>query len=262
MNDDVVVLTGVQRSGTTALGGCLAHAYHDRGDCFTVNGKLLYLLRRWLTDADLAARHLRADEIWHAVGRRTPIGPATQSWLARTEDALRSAARVVADGDWSASADDLAAEILAQAYDGHARRWGEKYNETMLDLQHLGATVPRARVLLVFRHPVAVARSMERWSGDRPWRPSTIAACWDKWRSWNEAALTALAGSGLEVLAVEHARLCTEPAVRKRVAEFAGVTGDDLAGLRPPEHDVTEEQVPPEVESTWDSLVSEMEKSR
>jgi len=263
VNDDVVLLTGVQRSGTTALGACLAESYHERDDLFTVNGKLLYLLQRWLTDDDLAARHLRSDEIWHALGRRRPIGPATQGWLAQVDDALRWAAQTVADAGWSGNAHELAAEILAASYGGHARRWGEKYNESMLDVAYLEATVPRARVLLLFRHPVDVARSTERWTGDRPWRPSDFQGCLSKWRAWNDTALAALADSGLDVLAVEHVRLCTDPLTRRRVADFAGVTSAALeSGLRRPEQPAAEGDLPSEVDATWTALMSEMEKRR
>ncbi len=66
---DPILLVGPQRSGTTALGAALSDALAAVGGCFTVNGKLLYLLRRWWTDADAAARHLRDDEVWHSLAR-------------------------------------------------------------------------------------------------------------------------------------------------------------------------------------------------
>ena len=74
MRDRPLLLVGAQRSGTTALGYALSEAHASRRGCFTVNGKLFYLAARWLHADDLAARHLRVDELCHALTRRRPGG--------------------------------------------------------------------------------------------------------------------------------------------------------------------------------------------
>lgn len=222
MNHDVVLLTGFQRSGTTGLGLALAQAYAERGDVFTVNGKLAYLLRRWLTEADLEARHLRSDEIEHALLRRPPLGPAASTWLDATRAALAWAAAEVAEGTWDGGAAELAGQVLARSYGGE-RPWGEKYNESMLDLPALVEAVPGVRVVLLHRDPAEVVGSMLEWTGDRPWRPTGTAAVIAKWRAWNDRALADLAAAGVEHLVVDYAAICGEAGARRRVADFVGV---------------------------------------
>ncbi len=178
-----LLLLGAQRSGTTALASKLSEAYGRAGGTFTVNGKLLYLLRRWCKDEDIAGRHLRADEILHALDRRPAAGAGAEGWAGCVEVALRSAAAEVAAG-WKGSAVELVRRILAESYG--SGEWGNKYNETLLDLPWVHALYPRARYLLVIRHPVEVAASMLAWRGDRPWRPRNAAAVYDKWTAWHQ----------------------------------------------------------------------------
>ncbi|MER5891312.1 hypothetical protein ABT160_46550, partial [Streptomyces sp. NPDC001941] len=83
MTTSPVILLGAQRCGTTAFAYAMNLAFHDSGGHFTVNGKLPYLLHRWLTAQDLADRHLRADEILHALDRRPPDGAGVERWRAR-----------------------------------------------------------------------------------------------------------------------------------------------------------------------------------
>jgi hypothetical protein len=178
-----LLLVGAQRSGTTALGHALSAAYARAGGCFTVNGKLFYLAARWIGDDDLAARHLRVDELCHALDRRPAGGDGAQLWRGRVEAALRAQAFRVADGHVDGAA-TLVRDVAAAAYgDGP---WGDKYNEYLLDLPYLHRLYPRARWLFVYRHPAEVAASMRAWSGDRPWRPADLAGCELKWAEWNE----------------------------------------------------------------------------
>ncbi|MGN0116368.1 MAG: hypothetical protein ACI39M_02635, partial [Streptomyces albidoflavus] len=97
MTASPVILLGGQRCGTTALAYALNLAFDDHGGHFTVNGKLPYLLHRWLTREDLRHGHLRADEILHALDRRPPDGAGAARWRERVERSLRQAAREVAE---------------------------------------------------------------------------------------------------------------------------------------------------------------------
>jgi hypothetical protein len=142
----------------------------------------LYLAARWLRQDDVAARHLRTDEVLHALWRRPAGGVGAEAWAVRAEEALRAAAQRVADGD-STDAHGLVCEVAAQAYG--TPLWGDKYNEYLLDLPYLHELYPRARWLFLYRHPVEVSDSMLRWEGDRPWRSTSAAACEEKWAEWN-----------------------------------------------------------------------------
>lgn len=187
-------LLGAQRSGTTALGHALADAFHSAQRTFTVNGKLLYLLHRWLTEDDVRYRHLRADEILHALDRKPPGGPATERWRQRVEAGLRRAAGRTAAGAYD-NVDELTRELVHAAYCGPGapgrETWGDKYNEYLTMLPWIRRLFPEARFLVLVRHPAAVASSMLRWTGDRPWNPVTRDAALAKWRAWNEGWLTA-----------------------------------------------------------------------
>ncbi|MBY8870653.1 sulfotransferase [Micromonospora sp. PLK6-60] len=180
---DPLILLGCQRSGTTALAWALSEAYGAAGGHFTVNGKLPYLLDRWCRQDDVDARHLRADEILHALRRRPPGGAGVERWLCQVETSLRRAAADTAAGR-ARDADELARRILAESYAGFPR-WGDKYNEYLLHLPSLLRMLPRARLLLLVRHPTEVAESMLGWSGDRPWRPERPADAVAKWVAWH-----------------------------------------------------------------------------
>ncbi|MCW2640543.1 MAG: sulfotransferase [Dactylosporangium sp.] len=219
-----LLLVGAQRSGTTALGHALSAGYADRGGCFTVNGKLFYLTARWIRADDLAARHLRADELCHALARHPAGGAEAQRWHERVESALRAAAGRAAAGGYDLDAQPETAvvrEVAAAAYGDVP--WGDKYNEYLLDLPYLHRLYPRARWLFVYRHPVEVAASMRAWSGDRPWRPADDAGCELKWAAWNERWLAFRDQvSPDRRLEISYDDICTGDGVA-RVTRFAGV---------------------------------------
>src|SRR5438552_7790386 len=101
-----IFLLGSQRSGSTALGMCLSKVAQECGGSFTVNGKLLYYLKRWWID-DPTLRHARADEVLYSLKRRMPLGPNINSWMLKVEQALRRSAGRIADG----SSNDLTGEV-------------------------------------------------------------------------------------------------------------------------------------------------------
>lgn len=224
-------LVGAQRSGTTALGHLLSAAFAEQGGMFTVNGKLWYFLRRWLTPDDLRGRHLRADEIVHALRRRPAEGIGAPVWLADTEEALRWAARAVGEGCYPASvqgARALALDVAARVYG--AKAWGDKYNEYLLDLPFLHELFPAARWIMLFRHPAEVVASMLAWTGDRPWNPATAADAEAKWATWNRCWLDfrdRLDPS--HVVQIDYGDLCAGHALAA-LAEFTGLDLSAYAG--------------------------------
>jgi hypothetical protein len=178
---DPVLLVGTQRSGTTALGVRLNLAFRDAGGLFTVNGKLMYYLKRWWIDAPVH-RHARADEVLHGLRRRAPLGEGIQAWMDRTETVLREQARRRADE----GAGDVLEAIRALCRSAYGvPLWGDKYNEYLLDLDFLHALFPCATWVFIARHPAEVVASMLSWSGDRPWNPVGAGAAALKWMAWN-----------------------------------------------------------------------------
>lgn len=222
-------LVGAQRSGTTALAHVLSAAYAEQfGATFTVNGKLWYFLRRWLTPDDIAARHLRADEIVHALNRRPPQGSGASAWLADVDRALREAARAVSAGRYPATAHGVRALARDLAASVHGpREWGDKYNEYLLDLPFLDDLFPAARWIMLFRHPAEVVASMLAWSGDRPWNPRTAADAEAKWVAWNRCWLDFRAKLPPERFTeIDYADLCTG----RGLEDLMAFTGLDLTG--------------------------------
>ena len=185
---DPVLLVGAQRSGTTALGAAISNAIAAAGGCFTVNGKLPYLLRRWWTGPDAEARHLRSDEVSHALRRVPPYGPGVDEWLAGADAALLAGAHRAASGTAAERIEDEVARVCAEAYghglcgDGHL--WGDKYNEYLLDLPWLNAVFPRARWVFLTREPAEAVASMLAWRHDKPWNPREVSAASAKWAYW------------------------------------------------------------------------------
>ncbi|WP_329616351.1 sulfotransferase [Streptomyces brevispora] len=233
MSTTPVILLGSQRCGTTALAYAMNMAFHDAGGHFTVNGKLPYLLHRWLGRDDLAARHLRTDEILHALDRRPPDGAGVERWRARVEEALRRAARDVAEG---AAGDDpavLARRILTESNEG-LPCWGDKYNEYLLHLPWFGEVLPDARYVMLVRHPAEAARSMLSWTGDRPWLPTSERAAVDKWTAWNGHWLEFAPGIPADRrLVIEYRSLCGGEET-ERLEAFTGLElRPCLAGLKP-----------------------------
>jgi hypothetical protein len=227
------MLVGAQRSGTTALGHALSAAHARAGGCFTVNGKLFYLAARWIADDDLVARHLRVDELCHALDRRPAGGEGATRWRARLEAALRVQAARIADGRGDPAA-TLVRDVAAAAYGNGP--WGDKYNEYLLDLPYLHRLYPRARWLFVHRHPSEAAASMLAWTGDRPWRPADVEGCELKWAEWNERWLAFRERvPEHQRLEVSYDALCT-PAGLCDVGRYAGVELPDgcMSRRRPP----------------------------
>jgi hypothetical protein len=248
-----LVLLGAQRSGTTALASILDAGFDAADGTFTVNGKLPYLLHRWCTAADIAGRHLRADEIMHALVRKPPYGRRAGPWLERVEKVLRAAAARVADGEID-DAVMLRQQIVADSY-ADASRYGEKYNEYLLELDLLSQTMPDARWVLLVRHPVAVADSMARWAGDRPWRPRDRAAGIGKWVAWHTGALRhPWITDSTRCTVLEYSRLCAG----EDLSRLSDVIDLDLAPYatdlaeRPGEPDP---HLPSEAQRLWRDLL-------
>ncbi|MET7622701.1 sulfotransferase [Streptomyces sp. NPDC005408] len=248
-------LLGSQRCGTTAFAHALNRAFHDVGGHFTVNGKLPYLLDRWLTPQDLSDRHLRADEILHALDRRPPDGAGVDRWRARVEESLRTAAREVAEGTAGNDATVLAQRILAESNLG-LPCWGDKYNEYLLHLPWLNAALPDARYVMLIRHPLEAARSMLRWAGDRPWAPATEESALGKWAAWNRHWLDFAPNiPSHRRLVIEYQALCRGEEIR-RLEEFTGLDlRPYIAGLTPraPAAEL-DADLPPEVAAVWQAL--------
>lgn len=217
-----VLLLGAQRSGTTALAHALSHAFAAAGGIFTVNGRLPYVLRRWLTSTDITGRHLRADDVIHALSRRPATGTGADEWRQAADRALRRVAAEVADGAGPGGKVEVAQQILAASY-GAWPFWGDKYNEYLLDLPWLLELAPDARFLVLVRNPADVAASMLSWTGDRPYNPSSRAAALGKWKRWNDAWLRfADRVPAPNRLVIEYHDLCAGGCV-ERVQEFVSV---------------------------------------
>lgn len=224
-----VILLGAQRSGTTALAAVLNAAFDEVGGVFTINGKLPYLLHRWCTDADVRGRHLRVDEVLHALHRRTPYGRHSAQWLQATERVLRAAARDVANGT-AGDAVALRRRVVRDAYSGGSR-FGDKYNEYLLELDYLADTLPDAHWVLLLRNPADVACSMLRWDGDRPWRPDTWRAALDKWVCWHQPWLRhARTTDPGRCTVLEYGRVCAGEDLR-RLSAAIGLDLEPHAGL-------------------------------
>jgi len=225
-------LVGAQRSGTTALAHAISGQVHaQHGGVFTVNGKLWYLLLRWLDVADLEARHFRADEVCYALRRRPAQGAGAAEWLSRADGALRVMAAEVASGVYPADPAGVrqACRAVAAAVAG-AAPWGDKYNEYLLQLPELRATFPEARWLFLRRHPAEVVASMTEWTGVRPWNPASPRDCEAKWMSWNRRWLSFRSGLTPDrVLELDYADLCSG-AANRAVQEFTEL--DLTAALR------------------------------
>lgn len=220
-----VFLVGAQRSGTTALAHALSQAVNTQtGGTFTVNGKVWYLLHRWLEASDLEARHLRADEMLHALERRPAQGAGSADWSARVEAALRSAAAEVAAGVWSPDAAGVLGlrRRLAGSIAG-TQPWGDKYNEYLLQIPALEQTFPEARWIMVYRHPGEVTASMLAWTGDRPYNPVSAADAEAKWVAWNRRWLEARSRiDRRRRVEVDYADLCSG-AGHQALADFTGL---------------------------------------
>src|SRR5699024_4680841 len=126
---DPIILLGSQRSGTTALSFILNEVYSENNGFFSINGKLLYYLNRWLTTSDLVHRHFRVDEILYSLKRKVPFGKEKEvdKWLKNVEVILREVALEVANGKHYDPI-LLSRAIINRSY-SIFDLWGEKYNE-------------------------------------------------------------------------------------------------------------------------------------
>ncbi|MFB4306223.1 sulfotransferase [Actinomadura sp. GTD37] len=248
-----LLLLGAQRSGTTALAHALSRAFADAGGLFTVNGKLPYLLPRWTTAADLAGRHFRADEIAHALARRPPAGEGAGQWLKGVDEVLRDTAAQVAAGAHD-DPEALVADVVARAY-ARWPRWGDKYNEYLIDLPAVLDAVPGARIVLLVRHPLEAAASQLEWTGDRPWRPATVADACAKWASWHAPWLAAAAHLDPgRWLVIGYRTLCAGRAT-DRLSAFCDLALEPyLTGLRATRPAPPDDDPPPGAARVWRSL--------
>lgn len=173
-------LVGPQRSGTTALGIMLSRAISDIGGCFTVNGRLPYMLQRWWRDADLRAIHMRADEVVHGLRRMPVLGESGEQWQERACFSVIQRAQFALQNDTSMIEDIR--EICETAYGG--KLWGDKYNEYLTELPALSAIFPDARWIYLYREPESVVASMLEWRKNKPWNPTSDCRAADKWAFW------------------------------------------------------------------------------
>lgn len=167
-----IILLGFQRSGTTVFAHKLSEAFGVDNGMFSVNGKLMYYLHRWLTMKDIGYRHLRVDEILFSLKRRVPGGIGVERYLYQVEKVLREVAIDVAEG-YQGNELELGRRIVSESYKGFTR-WGDKYNEYLQIFPYLNNVVPDAKYILMFRDPYDVASSVMEWEGDRPWRPISV----------------------------------------------------------------------------------------
>ncbi|KPI04871.1 hypothetical protein OK074_4535 [Actinobacteria bacterium OK074] len=228
---DPLFLVGPQRSGTTALAGALSNAVAAAGGCFTANGKLPYLLRRWWTQDDIAAGHLRADEVTHALTRVPPYGAGSEPWLDRARTALLASARRAATGGEPPTVVDDIRAICAEAY-GNTGLWGDKYNEYLLELPWLHSVFPDARWAFLVRDPDATVSSMLNWRRDKPWNPADAHAASAKWAHWTSRWLAFRdAVPPDRRVELDYADLCAGD--HTALAKFTGLDLDaELAGFR------------------------------
>ncbi len=151
----VVAVLGMHRSGTSALTGSLEQHGLFLGDVSTSNRNNLKGNRESLAVRRLNEAVLKSSGgAWH-----TPPAVVT----------------------WRAEHNERAARLLAE----HAARtvWGFKDPRTLLTLGGWVALVPDLERVGVFRHPMRVARSLERRNGMSP--DDAVAL----WQAYNQALL-------------------------------------------------------------------------
>lgn len=174
-------LVGAQRSGTTAMGVALARAFASRGLCFTVNGRLPYLLHRWWTQMDADALHLRGDEVVALLRRKPPIGPDAEEWVNRAIVSVTDMTAFAANNRVDAL--NAIRDACGQAY--KTCQWGDKYNEYLLEIPWLTEVFPTARWIFLFRSPGSVVSSMQNWDKTKIWNPTAASQASQKWVYWN-----------------------------------------------------------------------------
>ncbi|TYR78264.1 sulfotransferase [Priestia megaterium] len=250
-----IILLGYQRSGTTALSFSLSKAFSENGGIFTINGKLMYYLKRWLNKEDLYYRHLRVDEILYSIKRKMPYGEGIEEWCNSLETVLREAAIEVADGKYKDTI-SLSRSIINKCY-RNFYRWGDKYNEYLHDISYLEKTIPNAKYILLYRNPYEVAMSVSEWKGDRPWRPSNREKNLEKWATWHNEIIPLLkTSSPNRYIVINYSNLCSGNATAK-LSDFVELELKPyLQNLKTVREPIYKYDFPPVVNQVWKDLVN------
>ncbi|MGG2016768.1 sulfotransferase [Bacillus sp. S10(2024)] len=248
-----VILLGFQRSGTTALAYALNEAFANIGGIFTVNGKLLYYLNRWLTQEDLYYRHFRIDEILYSLKRKLPGGKGVEIWLNQVENELRKAALAVGDGKHNDTT-ILGRSLVENSYSGFTR-WGDKYNEYLHHIPQIDKFVPNARYILLYRNPFEIVNSVLEWDGDRPWRPTTEMANLEKWANWHTNVLEFFNGiSSNRYIVINYNHLCLSEET-ERLSEFLELDLQPfLINIKSRRLSENNHNFPSKIEDVWSQL--------
>ncbi|MER5891330.1 sulfotransferase, partial [Streptomyces sp. NPDC001941] len=176
----------------------------------------------------------------------------------RVETALRAAAHDVAEAKAGDDPAALARRVLTESNAG-LPHWGDKYNEYLLHLPWLDAALPDARYVMLVRHPLEAARSMLRWTGDRPWLPRTEEAALAKWTAWNRHWTDfAPAVPAERRLVVEYQALCRGEETA-RLEEFTGLDlRRYLSGLSPRRPAAAPgDELPADTAEVWNALLAQ-----
>lgn len=228
MNNDPVLVIGVQRSGTTLVGRLLAE--HE-DVCLTINGKLLYYLISWIYRDPFAypGAHLRLDEIAYALTRRS-IGGIGYKEFEKMIEMLKTRFRPTEF--FGQDRDDIVRRIWLEVYQeisNGASVIGDKYNEYMLQLPEICTIFPSCRYVFVHRHPFAVAESMVRAFKGRPWAPETISSALFKWTVWNEEWLRSREAIEPALrLEISYQQIVDEPeSTFRSICDFLGLACSD-----------------------------------
>ncbi|WHX86983.1 sulfotransferase [Bacillus paralicheniformis] len=242
---------GVQRSGTTALSYSLNYEYNKHDGLFTVNGKLIYYLQRWLTDDDIAFRHFRADEISFALRRIMPSGIGAENWLEKVDFILNETAKLVANGT-DIDAVSLSRQIVMKAYEDYVL-WGDKYNEYMHQIPYIENLFPDAKFILLIRNPFDVSNSILKWNKSKPWRPFSTANNLVKWKIWHEPIISKIRKwEKNKYLIIEYNDLC-EGKETERLSDFLNMPFiDTLGNLKlNKKSNISVDLLPPSIKDIW-----------
>lgn len=255
ISEKPLILIGAQRSGTTILAHLISEAYQQNQGCFTVNGKLLYFLKRWLTDNDIKNFHFRADEIIYSLRRKKPYGKNIDFWLGNVEEVLNKYSGEIANGKYeNANSIELTRKIIMECYAPY-HLWGDKYNEYLNDLPYINCLFPKAKYILLYRNPFEVSESTLKWSRVQSWRPSDTDKNIVKWVRWHDSWFNLLAKINKEdILVLNYKKLC-EGEETKRISQFLNCDFEDYIGkIHPNKKLKIPDGLPSFAEKTWDKL--------